>query len=119
MAGKIIADTLEHSTAGSIATNYVVNGSAKAWCRYSHANTAFEDSFNFSSASDQGIGDAQLTFTSAMVNNDFSCTTSGSNENERIAVLNQPQTTTVDIEIFTLTGNTDAAQCVTIHGDLA
>ena len=31
MAGKIIADTLEHSTAGSIATNYVVEGSAKAW----------------------------------------------------------------------------------------
>ena len=30
--GKIVADTLEHSTAGSIATNYVVEGSAKAWC---------------------------------------------------------------------------------------
>ena len=27
MAGKIVADTLEHSTAGSIATNYVVEGS--------------------------------------------------------------------------------------------
>ena len=32
MAGKIIADTLEHSTAGSVDRNqYVVNGSAKAW----------------------------------------------------------------------------------------
>ena len=31
MAGKIIADTLEHSTAGSVTTDYVVNGSAKAW----------------------------------------------------------------------------------------
>jgi hypothetical protein len=29
MAGKIVADTLEHSTAGSIATNYVVEGSAQ------------------------------------------------------------------------------------------
>ena len=31
MAGKIVADTLEHSTAGSIATNYLVEGSSKAW----------------------------------------------------------------------------------------
>ena len=27
MAGKIVADTLEHSTAGSVDTQYVVNGS--------------------------------------------------------------------------------------------
>ena len=31
MAGKIIADTLEHSTAGSLTTDYVVNGSAKGY----------------------------------------------------------------------------------------
>jgi hypothetical protein len=30
MAGKIIADQIEHSTAGSLDTSYVVNGSAKA-----------------------------------------------------------------------------------------
>ena len=34
MAGKIIADTLEHSTAGSLDTQYVVQGSAKAWCKF-------------------------------------------------------------------------------------
>ncbi len=39
MAGKIVADTLEHSTAGSIATNFVVNGSAKAWCQLDATNT--------------------------------------------------------------------------------
>ena len=27
MAGKIVADTLKHSTAGSLDTQYVVNGS--------------------------------------------------------------------------------------------
>jgi hypothetical protein len=31
MAGKIIADQIEHSTAGSLNTSYVVQGSAKAW----------------------------------------------------------------------------------------
>ena len=29
--GKIKADTLEHSTAGSLDTQFVVNGSAKSW----------------------------------------------------------------------------------------
>ena len=29
--GKIKADTLEHSTSGSVDTKYVVEGSAKAW----------------------------------------------------------------------------------------
>ena len=29
--GTLKADTLTHSTAGSLATNFVVNGSAKAW----------------------------------------------------------------------------------------
>ena len=39
MAGKIVADTLEHSTAGSIATNYVVEGSAKHWCMFNSDNS--------------------------------------------------------------------------------
>jgi len=111
------ADTIQ-STGGGAAT-LTKQHAAKAWGRYSHSNTAFEDSFNFSSASDQGTGDARLTFSSAMVNNDFSCTTSASNNNERICVFNEPSTTTVDVEVFTLTGNTDATQCVNIHGDLA
>ena len=29
--GKIKADTLEHSTSGSVDTQYVVSGSAKQW----------------------------------------------------------------------------------------
>ena len=29
--GKIKADTLEHSTAGSLDTKFVVKGSAKVW----------------------------------------------------------------------------------------
>ena len=31
MAGTLAADTLTHSTAGSIGTNYVVEGSCKSW----------------------------------------------------------------------------------------
>ena len=42
--GKIKADTLEHSTAGTVDTQYVVNGSAKAWAQ--HAGATPLDSFN-------------------------------------------------------------------------
>ena len=37
--GKIKADTLEHSTAGSLDTSYVVNGSAKAWVNFNGTST--------------------------------------------------------------------------------
>jgi len=72
MAGKIVADTLEHSTAGSISTNYVVDGSAKVWANYSGSGTTFRDSFNCTSATDNGTGDYTTTFTNAMSNNDYS-----------------------------------------------
>ena len=32
--GEIKADTLTHSTAGSVDTNYVVNGSTKVWATW-------------------------------------------------------------------------------------
>jgi hypothetical protein len=64
MAGKIIADTLEHSTAGSLTTDYVVNGSAKAWLS-SDATTSLYDSFNISSGTDHGTGDYSHTLTNA------------------------------------------------------
>ena len=46
MAGKIVADTLEHSTAGSIATNYVVDGSSKHFVRYNAVNQTTDVSLN-------------------------------------------------------------------------
>lgn len=54
--GKIKADTLEHSTAGSLDTSYVVNGSSKAWNTTSLDGTTIYNSFNISSLSDTGTG---------------------------------------------------------------
>ena len=65
MAGKIVADTLEHSTAGSIATSYVVDGSAKAWLGAEN-NATHRDTLNFSSSSDDGTGIYTHTLTSSM-----------------------------------------------------
>ena len=76
MAGKIVADTLEHSTAGSIATNYVVKGSAKAWLNINQTSTqAIRDSFNISSISDSGTGRTLITVSNAFSNNDYLATT--------------------------------------------
>ena len=68
MAGKIIADTLEHSTAGSIATNYVVNGSAKYWTRFDPQTNTEYDSFNQSSRTDDGVGLCTVSFTNSFNN---------------------------------------------------
>jgi hypothetical protein len=67
MAGKIVADTLEHSTAGSIATNYVVKGSAKAWARVDGtiATARLDSSLNVSSATDTSTGTYTLNLTNA------------------------------------------------------
>ena len=74
--GKIKADTLEHSTAGSIATNYVVEGSAKHWLNMNGTGTiATRDSFNNSSITDTNTGTYTLAFTSNMSNNDYAVAT--------------------------------------------
>jgi len=62
--GKIKADTLEHSTAGSLDTQYVVSGSSKAWVNLSNVTTVTA-SLNISSATDNGTGDYTATMTNS------------------------------------------------------
>ena len=65
--GKIKADTLEHSTAGSLDTQYVVKGSAKVWANYELAGVhSFLDSFNTSSITDNASGKSTIGFSSAL-----------------------------------------------------
>jgi hypothetical protein len=67
MAGTIAADTLTHSTAGSIATNYVVEGSAKAWSIFDQVNSnTIDDSFNISTITDRGTGSTYGNYTNSM-----------------------------------------------------
>ncbi len=67
--GTLKADTLTHSTAGSLATNYVVNGSAKASLHFNQSSeTAVKDSFNISSVADDATGEYIPSFTNSMGN---------------------------------------------------
>ena len=68
--GTLKADTLTHSTAGSLATNFVVNGASKMWINLDgDAGTpAALDSLNISSITDGGSGIYTYNFTTSMNN---------------------------------------------------
>ena len=71
--GKIKADQIEHSTAGSLDTQYVVQGSAKAWVNLNGTGTiAARDSLSVSGLVDNGTGDISVNFSSSMSNDDYS-----------------------------------------------
>ena len=68
MAGKIVADQLEHSTAGSLDTQFVVKGSSKAYATIDayQTTTGTTTSFNISSTTDDGAGLWDCSFTNSM-----------------------------------------------------
>jgi len=71
--GKIKADTLEHSTAGSLDTSYVVNGTK--WRINWNGNTnVINGSFNNSSLTDNGTGDFTPAYTNSMADKAYSPT---------------------------------------------
>ena len=63
--GKIKADTLEHSTVGSVDTKFVVQGSGKAKIEKSGDNATINESFNVSSLDDDAAGKCGVNITSA------------------------------------------------------
>jgi hypothetical protein len=82
MAGTIVADTLEHSTAGSVTTDYVVNGSAKMWCIFNGTGTvAILDSINSASLTDNGTGNYQVNYTTTFSSADNYVSTMSADEN--------------------------------------
>lgn len=79
MAGTIVADDIQHSTAGSVGTEYVVNGAAKSWIDFNGQGTvAIQDSFNFSSVTDNGTGHYITNTSITMSGARYSCVVGGS-----------------------------------------
>ena len=66
------ADTIVASD-GTSPVTLTKQSAAKAWSNLNGTGTiALRDSFNVSSATDQGIGDYTINFTNSMNNNDYS-----------------------------------------------
>jgi len=128
MAGTIAADTLTHSTAGSLTTDYVVNGSAKVWINFNGTGTiAIRDDFNSSTIVDNGTGDYTVNFTSSMGNANYAGTVTGTFSDSGTASCSTPFTcrsfsTSSMRATGAGTGNTGVdmlRMCVSIMGDLA
>jgi hypothetical protein len=67
----IIASNISDGTT-SVASTYVVNGSAKAWVNFNGIGTvAIRDSLNVGSITDIGTGDYTVNFTTAMLDANY------------------------------------------------
>ena len=122
MAGKIVADTLEHSTAGSVTTDYVVDGSAKVTLA-ADDNAVLYMSMNVSSGVDEGTGDYKYNLTNAFSTTSAENCTAGCALGYQtfIRVKTADATTSVvDIESVNTSGSaTNARHAVALFGDLA
>ena len=79
--GKIVADQIQHSSEGTVGTQYVVSGVAKAWVHFNGTGTvATRDSFNMSSVTDRGTGTYTTSATNAMASADYAWTSNSSNQ---------------------------------------
>ena len=121
--GTLKADTLTHSTAGSLATNFVVKGSAKAFVKGSDAAVAAE-SFNIGSGTDNGTGDYTYAFTNSMSSANYTINTdchsgglSATNKDSQAAGSYKVQV--FDRGNSSLGGSKNDTNYSAIHGDLA
>ena len=128
--GTLKADTLTHSTAGSLATNYVVNGSAKAYYHVNVDGDTILDSLNISSHDDDGEGDGGIHLSSSMGSANYSCVLNCDDAGAGSTILNSDVTRdtqaagTFDYEVVkanstTNRTNQDAVRFGVMHGDLA
>jgi hypothetical protein len=108
----------------TVATGYVLNGSAKAWAKYSSISTpSFWDSFNCSSLTDHGVGDIDVNLTNSFSSSDWAGTISiGGGSYGDQSFLQQTSTSSA-IHIYQYQGSHstyDSGYCWTIAvGDLA
>jgi len=119
--GTLKADTLTHSTAGSLATNFVVEGSAKCWLHFEGdaSSITVENSLNVAGFVDNGTGSYEITFTNALTDQSYATMFAASQA--RFCKLQDIQTTRYDMNTAdTSNSASDTDDCMSVaHGDLA
>ena len=132
MASELKVNTLTGvSTAGSIAvtgegnstTTNLQQGLAKAWCDYDSSGTTFNDSFNMTSATDNGTGDYTFTIANDLGGTRHSAVVSCTNDtvqNTTCVLRSKDATSTrLTIRVGDSGSNADKQSHMTTHGDLA
>ena len=119
--GTLKADTLTHSTAGSLATNFVVQGSAKAWAFTAAAGASISDSFNISSLGDTAAGQQTLNFNNDFGSANHSVVASQGTGNQHDVVMSTKAAGTQLIKIYDPDAGAfqDSLINAVAHGDLA
>ena len=111
----------------TVGTGYVVNGSAKAYAKYSTiTSTTLTNSLNVSSLTDHGTGDTSTVFTSAMTSRDY-IVVAGADDSSwgTVVTLDYSSGNTSSTSRNRTASNYSPANCdcedtyITIHGDLA
>ena len=102
----------------------IQQGLAKHWNQFVQSNASVADSFNQSSATDEGTGDTSWDFTNAMGNDDYSSqTTCNSGSYQFTSSYNDAQKTTAGDRCYSMTAASGIADATTVfvttHRDLA
>ena len=69
MAGTIVADTLQNGAGTSTSMNNAINGSAKAWVKFT--GTTINGSYNVSSVTTAETGDFTINLTNALTDTNY------------------------------------------------
>ena len=123
LTGKTSAGSIDVTgEGGSIPTN-LQQGLAKCWADYSGAGTTYNDSFNTSSATDNGTGDYAIGIGNDMSSTNFSVAANclnTSDQNTDCYVHGQTASAiTVRVRVGDSGSDADKPVYVTAHGDLA
>jgi hypothetical protein len=107
---------------GSTTTN-LQQGVAKCWADYSGAGTTYNDSFNTSSATDNGTGDYTIAIGNDMGSANFSisanCLNSSTQNTDCYVKAMAAGTVQTQIRTGDSGSSTDKQTFVSVHGDLA
>lgn len=127
MASELRVDTLKDSSGNnSVGMAYVAGGSSKAWVDFNGTGTvSIDDSFNISSADDDGNGDYGFNYTSSMATTAYCPQATGrgdtSGEGSWCSSTRVPATSGCDIKYFDNSGNPQDQTAISWSnlGDLA
>ena len=126
MASELRVTTIANNAGSeSVNTTYVVNGSAKMWqgWAYSGGTPTSDDSFNVSSITDTGTGEAAFNLTSSMSSTTGNSVVCGSNHATEGNTLADKDSASIFAQRLFANGGTatDAGGnfSIQIHGDLA
>ena len=123
LTGKTSAGSIVVTGEGGSTTTNMQQGLAKAWADYSGAGTTYNDSFNTSSATDNGTGDYAIGIGNDMSSTNFSVAANclnTSDQNTDCYVHGQTASAiTVRVRVGDSGSDADKPVYVTAHGDLA